>query len=348
MQFTGKGVKPIVHRAWTGSPIILPHNGLILDPREMPALQRVENLNDTIITSSGDTLLGADDKSGVAALFAVARRLLELPAEERGATVEFVFNTDEEIGLRSASKLEYLLPNVVAGYTFDGETFGQVDVETWHAEGCELKVQGVSVHPGYATGKMVNAAALLSQFVAVVHARAEADESVGTPRTTKDRNGFLHFTHLHGDVSVGLASFILRDFDAAGVALRRAVVEGALHEVEAAAPPEAEFNLTCSTTYKNMKSYLDEKPLVVARAVEAVKRATGVDVVNLGAIRGGTDGSVLTLRGKPTPNIFAGWHEAHGPKEWASMKEMVWAAETALHLLALWADGENSRAKPEL
>lgn len=316
----------------------------------MPALQRVEKLNDTIITSSGDTLLGADDKSGVAALCAVARRLLEMPAEERGATVEFVFNTDEEIGLRSASKLEYLLPDIVAGYTFDGETFGQVDVETWHAEGCELKVQGVSVHPGYSTGKMVNAVALLSQFVAAVHTRAEADGSVGTPRTTKDRDGFLHFTHLHGDVSAGLAGFILRDFDAAGVAARRAVVDEALRAVETAAPPEAGFNLTCSTTYKNMKSYLDEKPLVVARAVEAVKRATGLGAVRLGAIRGGTDGSVLTLRGKPTPNIFAGWHEAHGPKEWASMTEMAFAAETALHLVSLWADGDGTTvaAKPEL
>jgi tripeptide aminopeptidase len=124
---------------------------------DMPALKRVASLKDTVITASGDTLLGADDKAGVALLVAVARRLLSIPIEKRGATVEFVFNTDEEIGLRSATKLNYVTKNVVAGYTFDGETFSQVDTETWHAEGCLLKVHGISVHPGYSKGRVPTA-----------------------------------------------------------------------------------------------------------------------------------------------------------------------------------------------
>ena len=345
-QFTGAGVRPLVHRDWDGSPIMLPHGDRpILDPRQMPALQRVAGLNDTIITSSGDTLLGADDKSGVALLLAVARRLLSLPQEQRGATVEFVFNTDEEIGLLSAQKLKFLTEGVVASYTFDGETFAQVDTETWHAEGCQLFVTGVSVHPGYSFGTMVNAAALAANFISEIHNGAEADPTaVGTPRTTggpgSERSGFVHVLSVHGDVGSATVPFILRDFSVSGVAARRAFVDEALSRVRANAPRGASFNMSCSTTYQNMKSVLDRSPLVVEHAVEAVKRATGVSSVGLGAIRGGTDGSVLTLRGKPTPNIFAGWHEAHGPKEWASATEMVLAAQTALHLIALWGQQE--------
>ncbi len=219
-QFTGEGVQPIVHRLWDGQPISLPRNNLTLDPAEMPGLKRLAALKDTIVTASGDTLLGADDKSGVALLFAVARRLLSLPPEERGATVELVFNTDEEIGLISASKLEYMA-DVVAGYTFDGEEFAQVDTETWHAEGCELKIQGVSVHPGYATGKLVHAAALAAHFVTEVHRGAENDTDIGVPATTSGRTGFIHVLSVRGDVGSATVPFILRDFQEAGVAARR-------------------------------------------------------------------------------------------------------------------------------
>lgn len=219
-QFTGEGVQPIVHRQWDGQPISLPLGNLTLDPAEMPGLKRVAALKDTIITASGDTLLGADDKSGVALLFAVARRLLSLSPEERGATVELVFNTDEEIGLISASKLEYMA-DVVAGYTFDGEEFAQVDTETWHAEGCELKIQGVSVHPGYATGKLVHAAALAAHFVTEVHRGAENDTEIGVPATTSGRKGFIHVLSVRGDVGSATVPFILRDFQEAGVAARR-------------------------------------------------------------------------------------------------------------------------------
>jgi len=313
----------------------------------MPALKRVATLKDTIITASGDTLLGADDKSGVALLVAVARRLMSLPQEQRGATVELVFNTDEEIGLRSAGKLNFISEHVVGSYTFDGETFSQVDTETWHADGCELKVHGVSVHPGYSTGKMVNAAAIAAHFASELHRGAEQDLRIGTPATTADRQGFVHVLSVRGDVGSATVPFILRDFEEDGVTARRAFAEGVLQRVKKESPSAAVFELACSNTYKNMKSYLDQNPQVVEYAVEAVRRATGVQEVRQGAIRGGTDGSVLTLRGKPTPNIFAGWHEAHGPKEWASLHEMSMAAETALHLLSLWGKSGNSN-KSEL
>ena len=318
------GVEPVVHRNYDGGVIELPRHGTRLDPATMPEL--TEKRGHDIITSSGDTLLGADDKAGVAAIMAAAAHLVAHPELPR-PTLRIAFTPDEEVG-QGAKLFDIEDFGALCAYTIDGSDLGELQDETFSADEAIVRVTGVEVHPGKATGKLVNALRLAAQVVATL-----PDDRL-TPETTSDREGFIHPYLMRGDAAAAEVRFIVRDFDNDLLADHLARLERAARVV-ADREPRARIEVDVRRQYRNMRQYLDAVPEAMTIAEAAIRRE-GITPL-LRPIRGGTDGSQLSEMGLPTPNIFSGAQEFHSVREWASLQDMSAAAATIVHLAAGWA-----------
>ncbi len=325
-QFAATGVKPLVHPAWNGAPIVLPDDpAQVLDPAQNAYLQ--SKVGDDLITASGTTLLGADDKAGVAIVMTLAEHLLRTPELRHGA-VRICLTSDEEIGTGIRRlPLDVLAADV--GYTLDGSELGEMTYESFSADKAEVKITGVSIHPGTATGVMVNALHLGAKLLALLPAHTR------TPDTTQGRDGFIHATTLRGDAAGCTIGFILRDFELAGLQAHGDLLRLACQAVQAS-EPRARIECTISNQYRNMRYWLEADMRPVDYAVEAMRRA-GVEPFYR-PIRGGTDGSQLTEDGLPTPNIFCGSMNVHGPLEWVSVQDMAAAVRVCVELAQRWAE----------
>lgn len=315
--------KPIVHRAYDGRPIVLPD-----DPSQKLTLESTPFLRDClghdIVTASGTTLLGSDDKAGVAVIMSAARHLWQHPEIPHGR-IRVCFNPDEEIA-RGMAKVNLAEINAEFGYTLDGSAPGEIDFETFSADAAVLEIRGVAAHPGWAKDVMVNAARLAGRFLAALPPELSPEHTSGTA-------GFIHPVECAAFAEVARVRMILRDFELAGLAAKRAVVGKIVAELRAA-EPRARFDLTFTEQYRNMRYWLEQDMRPVEFAREAIRRA-GLTPKST-AIRGGTDGSNLTARGLPTPNLFCGMHEVHSPREWVSLQDMTKAVETLVHLAQVW------------
>jgi tripeptide aminopeptidase len=315
--------KPILHRNYDGRPIILPD-----DPTQRLTLESTPFLRDCLghdlITASGTTLLGADDKAGIAVIMAAARHLLRHPEIPHGR-IRLCFNPDEEIA-RGMDKISLADLDADAGYTLDGSSPGEIDFETFSADAATLEIHGVAAHPGWAKDVMVNAARLAGRFLAALPPELSPERTSGTA-------GFIHPLECAAFAEVARVRLILRDFELTGLDTQRALLEKIVADLRAA-EPRARFDLTFTEQYRNMRYWLEQDMRPVEFAREAIRRA-GLAPKST-AIRGGTDGSNLTARGLPTPNLFAGMHEVHSPREWVSLQDMAKAVETLLHLAQVW------------
>ena len=317
------GVEPIVHRDWDGSAIELPRNGTRLDPEAMPEL--VPKRGHDLVTSSGDTLLGADDKAGVAAIMTAVGHLAAHPELPR-PSLKVAFTPDEEIG-EGATLFDIERFGALCAYTIDGSQIGELQDETFSAVEVTVTIEGIDVHPGQATGKLVNALRLASQIVAAL----PSDRL--TPETTSDREGFIHPYDLTGSAGRARMVAIVRDFDDDQLDAHVALLQRTAQEV-VGAEPRARLEVEVHPQYRNMRRYLSSAPYA-AEAAEAAIRAEGLNPVR-NPIRGGTDGSRLSEMGLPTPNIFTGAHEFHSVREWASLQDMAASAATIVRLAEVW------------
>ncbi len=313
----GAGVEPLVHRDHPGGPIELPRNGSVVEPTD----QRGHD----IVTSSGDTLLGADDKSGVAEIMAAVAYLAANPDLPR-PTLRVGFTPDEEIG-EGATLFDIDRFGARAAYTMDGSTLGEIQDETFSGKSAVVRVRGVDIHPGFATGRLVNAARLAARIVAALPADL-------TPEATSGREGFIHVYEVHATAGEAVIETIVRDFDDDKLRAHIDVLQRVVDEV-AASEPRAQIELSVEDQYPNMREHLEAHPEVSAAAERAI-RAEGIDPINA-PIRGGTDGSMLSARGLPTPNIFAGGHDFHSVREWVSVQDMAAAAAVIVRLAKEWA-----------
>jgi tripeptide aminopeptidase len=323
---SGKGVKPIVHRNYDGGNIVLPDDpGQIISPKEHPYL--IEKVGEDIITASGGTLLGADDKAGVAVIMDMAHFLMSYPGCKHGK-IRILFTPDEEIG-RGVDKLDMPRLGATFGYTLDAGERGAFEDETFSADGLQVVFHGVSAHPGYAKDKLVNAIKVAAAFVDAL------PKGEWSPEATEGRYGFVHPVRSSGNAEKMTVDLIIRDFVTSRLAAYEAHLKGILEETLADFPgARADFEVT--EQYRNMKEVLDNYPQVSQYAVEAIGRA-GVPVRRLSA-RGGTDGSRLSFMGLPCPNLFTGEMAFHGKHEYVSIQDMQKSVETIVHLAAIWEE----------
>jgi tripeptide aminopeptidase len=319
----GRGVEPIVHRAYAGGPIELPRNDTVLDPAAMPELAGKEGHD--IVTSSGDTLLGADDKAGVAEIMTAVAHLAAHPELPR-PTLRIAFTPDEEIG-HGATLFDVERFGAACAYTLDGSKLGELQDETFTGSEVLITIRGVETHPGFATGKMVNASRLAGEVLTALPADL-------TPEATSDRQGFIHVVEVNATVGKAVIRTIVRDFDDDLLERHIALVRRTVEEI-VAAEPRARVEIEVEHQYPNMRTYVEQFPAVVDAAEEAI-RGEGIEPLRT-PIRGGTDGSRLSQMGLPTPNIFTGGHEYHSVREWASLQEMAAAAATVVRLAEVWA-----------
>lgn len=331
-QYNATGVKPRVIKGYNGGDITFPDApDLVLSPAEFPYL--AEKIGHDLITASGTTLLGADDKAGVSIIMTAARHLLENHDLPR-PTVRLAFTPDEEIGRGVDARLPKDLGADFA-YTFDGGAVGEVEDETFSADGAVVTVTGVSIHPGYATGKMVSAISLASKIIGAL------PSATMTPDTTRDRDGFIHCTEMGGDAAQMKLKFILRDFERQGLEQKGAILRQVCQAI-AATEPRAQITCQIKPQYRNMRYWLEDQPQSAQIARDAVQ-ALGLQVVSV-PIRGGTDGSRLTEMGVPCPNLFTGMQNIHGPLEYVSAQDMDLATQLMLGIAArvVGADGAFS------
>jgi tripeptide aminopeptidase len=326
----GRGVKPIVHRGYDGGVIELPRDGTRLDPESMPEL--TDKVGHDIVTASGDTLLGADDKAGVAEVMAAVSYLAAHPELPR-PTLRVAFTPDEEIGL-GASLFDLGRFGAGCAYTLDGSDLGELQDESFSAIEALITIHGVEVHPGQAAGKLTSALRLASKVVAAL-----PDEL--TPEQSSDREGFIHPYELTATAGTASLRVILRDFDEDRLQEHAALLERTVREI-VSERPRASYEYELRRQYRNMRRYLDGVPEVLAAAEEAI-RAEGIEPVNK-PIRGGTDGSLLSEMGLPTPNLFTGGHEYHSTREWASVQEMAAATATLVRLAEVWTKPRYAEA----
>ncbi len=323
---SGANVKPIVHRNYDGQPIVLPDDpSQVIDPEQHPDLKK--QIGNDIITASGTTLLGADNKSGIAAIMDAVEYWMTHPEVPHGK-IRILFTPDEEIG-RGVDHVDMDKLGADYGYTIDGEAAGTLEDETFSADAVTIRIQGVSAHPGFAKGKLENAIKIAADILAAL------PKDRLSPETTEGREGFIHPVSVQGIAEEATIQFIIRDFVTEGLKEKEALLKSIVDEVMERYPnSRAEFIVT--EQYRNMKEVLDRHPLVVELAEEAIRRA-GLQPVRR-SIRGGTDGSRLSFMGLPCPNIFAGEHAFHSKHEWVSVQDMEKSAETIVHLASLWAE----------
>jgi tripeptide aminopeptidase len=324
-EMSGANVKPIVHREWRGQDIVLPDDpGAVLRASEIPKLR--DRIGDDIVTASGTTLLGADNKAGVAEVMAAAEYLVQHP-EIRHGTIRIGFTTDEEIG-RGADGFDVARFGAAFAYTLDGESRGQIENETFSGDAMIVTFQGRNTHPGRAQDTMVNAIKVAADFIT----RLPRGQS---PETTSGREGFVHPYTVDSSVDRVAVRFIIRDFDTSKLAEKEAMIDRLAKET-VADWPGATVSTEIIESYRNMKEILDKYPHVVERAREAYRHA-GLEPVDH-SIRGGTDGSRLSFMGLPTPNLFAGEHNFHSRLEWVSVQDMEKAVEVVVHLARVWEE----------
>ena len=323
--FSGAGVKPQIVKNYQGGDIQLPG-----DPRQVIRVaehpELANQVGNDIITTDGTTLLGADDKAGVAEIVAAAQILVQNPDIRRGA-VRLLFTTDEEIG-RGVDRVDLRKLGAEIGYTMDGSTAGTIEAETFSADRVDITITGVAMHPGFAKDRMENAIKIAAAIVARLPREA-------SPEATDDRDGFLHPTDISGVMEKATLSLIVRDFADAGLVAKERMLEGIVKEVLKDYPGSS-YGFQVTEQYRNMKAILDRRPEIVDYAVEAVRRV-GLEP-KFGSVRGGTDGSRLSHMGLPCPNIFAGGHAFHSPLEWVSRQDMEKAVATIVELVRIWEE----------
>ena len=317
--------KPIVHKKYDGKPIVLPDNpNQVLSVDSIPHLK--DKIGDDIVTASGTTLLGADDKSGIAIIMAAVRHLTLHPEIPHGK-LRVCFNPDEEIG-RGTEKLPLDEFGADVAYTLDAENLGEVDYESFSADRASVTIHGVAAHPGWAKGTMVNAMRIAAQFI-------DALPAANSPERSAGRHGYIHPNEVSGSSEHVRIDMLLRDFEMDGLESKHKHLDDLCARLRAL-EPRARIVLEIKKQYRNMRYWLEKDMRPAEYAMEAVRRAGLVPTTE--AIRGGTDGSRLTERGLPTPNLFTGFHNVHSEKEWVSVQDMGKAAETVIHLVKLWEE----------
>lgn len=322
----GNNVKPIVHRKYNGKPIMLPDDALqVIRKEEHPYLE--EKIGEDIITASGKTLLGADDKAGVAVIMDLVN-FLTTHNEVPHGDIRILFTPDEEIG-RGVDKLDMKKLGADVGYTLDGSERGSLEYENFSADGVRIVFHGNSAHPGFAKNKLVNAIKVASAFVDTL------PKGAFSPETTSGREGFVHPVHISGTAEKAVVEFIVRDFDTVKLSEHEIFLENLAREAVQDFPG-ALFEFEVMEQYRNMKEILDQHPKVVEYAEEAIQR-TGLQVRKM-PVRGGTDGSRLSFMGLPCPNLFTGEMAFHSKHEFVSIQDMEKAVEATVHLSMIWAE----------
>jgi len=323
---TGKNVKPQVVKNYRGGDIVLPGDtSQVIRFAEHPALK--SQIGNDIITTDGTTLLGADNKAGVAEIMDAAHFFLTNPDVKHG-TIKILFTPDEEIG-RGVDNVDLKKLGADFGYTMDGESAGCVEDETFSADGATITINGVSAHPGYAKGKMEHAIKIAAAII------ERLPKEGCSPETTSGKQGFLHPIGIEGALEQATLSFIVRDFTEEGLKEKEVLLETIVKDVMKDYP-RSTYKFEVREQYRNMKQVIDRHPHVLEYAIEAIRRA-GLRPMRT-AIRGGTDGSRLSFMGLPCPNIFAGEHAFHSRLEWVSRQDMEKAVQTIVHLAMIWEE----------
>ena len=328
---SGTGVKPILHKDYTGAPIILPDdNSQVITTEAYPYLKN--HIGKSIITASGKTLLGADDKSGVAIIMDMAHYLMAHPAIKHG-DIKILFTPDEEVG-RGTEKLDLSKVGAHFGFTLDGGEVGTFEDETFSADAATIVIDGVSAHPGYAKGKMINAIKIAAEIVAAL------PKDSWCPEATSGREGFVHPVDINGIQEKVTLQFIVRDFDTAMLAVHEKKLFELAQNVVSKYPGA---NITCSVTeqYRNMKEIIDQHPHITSLAKAAYEKA-GLTLVKE-PIRGGTDGSRLSFMGLPCPNIFTGMQAIHSKHEWVGVTDMEKSVEVLVNICTLNTNSFNEK-----
>ncbi len=322
---SGKGVKPLIHQNYQGQDLILPDDpSVVIRATDHPDL--VDQIGHDIITASGTTLLGADNKAGVASIMDAAHFLLQHP-ELPHPKLRILFTPDEEIG-RGVDEVDLDRLGADYGYTVDGEKAGSFEDETFSADGATLIIHGVSAHPGFAKGKLQHAMKIAGDILSRIPLAL-------SPEGTEGREGFVHPVQIQGIAERVQIDFIIRDFDTKQLEIHAQTLQGIVDEV-LQNYPGSKAELSTLEQYRNMKEVLDLHPQIISKAAEAIKRA-GLEPLR-GSIRGGTDGSRLSFLGLPCPNIFAGEHAFHSKQEWVSVQDMQASVRTLVHLAQLWSE----------
>lgn len=323
---SGTNVKPMLHKKWNGSDIILPDDtNVIISTKNHPYL--LERIGDDIITASGTTLLGADDKAGVAIIMDLAAYLLSNPEIKHGE-IRLLFTPDEEIG-RGVDAINMDAVNASFGYTLDGGERGHLEGESFSADAVKISIEGVSAHPGYAKNKLVNAIKIASEFL------DSLPKDSWSPETTEGKEGFVHPTNINGGAEKTDISFIIRNHDTTKLAVYEAELKAMLQKV-IDKYPGANYTFEVIEQYRNMKEVLDKHPEVMEYAEEAYKMA-GLEPQRI-SIRGGTDGSRLSFMGLPCPNIFTGEMGIHSKQEYCSVQDMEKAVEVCVNIATIVAN----------
>ncbi len=323
---SGANVTPIIHKNYQGGEIVLPKDSTqVIKPETDPALQ--ECLGHDIITTDGTTLLGADNKAGVAEIMTALEYLLNHPEIKHGR-IRVAFTVDEEVGT-GTKYFDVKQFGAKYAYTIDGETAGEIEDETFCADTVTMTLKGVNIHPGYAKGKMENAVKIAADVI------ARLPRHTMSPETTEKREGYIHPNTINGGVEETVIKFLIRDFTVEGLKekeeLLRQLMDSVLRDY-----PRSTGEFKVDESYRNMRYVLDKHPYVVDYAMEAVERSGLKPRKNL--IRGGTDGARLSYMGVPTPNIFTGGHNFHSKREWISVQDMEKAVETIVNLVQIWAE----------
>ena len=326
---SGKDVKPIIHKNYKGNDIVLPRSTdnqkVIIRSKDHPDLKN--QIGNDIITADGTTLLGADNKAGVAEIMDAVNHLVSHPEIKHG-TLKILFTPDEEIG-RGVDKADMKKLGAEFGYTMDGETVGHLENETFSADGVTITINGFSTHPGFAKGKMQSAIKIASELI------DKLPKKNLSPETTGKKEGFIHPVAMNGTIERMVLKFIIRDFTENGLKKHEAFLKKHTKSI-LKKYSRCSFEFEATEQYRNMKNVLKKNPQVVNHALEAIRRI-GIKPV-LSSIRGGTDGSRLSYMGLPCPNIFAGEHAFHSKQEWVSVQDMHKAVETIVNLAMIWEE----------
>jgi tripeptide aminopeptidase len=323
---SGTGVRPLFHAEWDGCDIVLPDDpAQVIRVKEHPYLAGKKG--EDIITASGTTLLGADDKAGVAIIMDLAKYLIDHPEIPHGK-LRLLFTPDEEVG-RGVDHVDLKKLGADIGYTLDGGELGSLEDENFSADGVQVVINGISAHPGFAKGKLVNAIKIAGEFI------DRLPKGRLSPETTDDREGFFHPVHISGQAESVTVDFIIRDFDTRSLKEHEVYLEQILADT-LTGYPGATYTFTVREQYRNMKEVLDKFPQATAHAEEAIRRA-GIKPVKM-SIRGGTDGSRLSFMGLPCPNLFTGEMNFHSKQEYVSVQDMEKAMAVLVELVKLWVE----------
>lgn len=323
---SGENVKPIIHYNYQGGDIILPGDtSIVITVEENPDLKN--KIGHDIITTDGTTLLGADDKAGIAEIFDAINFLIKHPEIKHGK-IRICITPDEEVG-NGTKYFDVEKFGADYAYTVDGEQLGEIENETFCADSVTITITGRNIHPGYAKNKLVNSVKIASELIS----KLPSDRI--SPETTEKREGYIHPHIINGGVEQTIIKFLIRDFEVNGLKEKEDYLKNLCDEVNKKYP-KAKIELKVDESYRNMRYILDKYPIVIDYATEAIRRA-GIEP-KLNIIRGGTDGARLCYMGLPTPNIFAGGHAFHSKREWISIQDMQKAVETLINLVRIWEE----------